>query len=266
MIFLSSCFTGCFFAKKVWNAQNANASAVLVVDNTDEPLITMDLPREDTDAAVFIENITIPSALIDKEFGGKLKKAYESGEMVNVVLDWREAVPHPDNRVEYEIWTSSNDECGPKCDMLMDFVKEFRGAAQILEHGGYTQFTPHYITWYCPQAFILSKQCRSQCINHGRYCAPDPEQDFTIGYNGKDVVIENLRQLCVFRVANESKTPWLWWDYVTDFHIRCPMKENKYNEECAGKVISSLGKHFHRFDGNSIYVVYNIHLRILLNS
>ncbi|MBA0698693.1 hypothetical protein Goari_000392, partial [Gossypium aridum] len=120
-------------------------------------------------------------------------------------------------------------------------VKDFKGAAQILEKGGYTQFTPHYITWYCPQAFTISKQCKSQCINHGRYCAPDPEQDFSSGYEGKDVVIENLRQLCVFKVANESSKSWLWWDYVTDFQIRCPMKEKKYNKECADAVMKSLG-------------------------
>ncbi|MQL92098.1 hypothetical protein Taro_024717 [Colocasia esculenta] len=231
----------CHFAKKVWRAQNAGASAVLVVDDTEEPLITMDLPREDGEAAVFIQNITIPSALIDKSFGEQLKSAYKIGEMVTVNLDWREAVPHPDDRVEYELWTNSNDECGSKCDMIMEFLKEFKGAAQILEKGGYSQFTPHYITWYCPQSFVASKQCKSQCLNHGRYCAPDPEQDFSKGYEGKDVVTENLRQLCVFRVANESKRPWLWWDYVTDFHIRCPMKENKYNKDCADMVIKSLG-------------------------
>ncbi|PWZ25006.1 Vacuolar-sorting receptor 1 [Zea mays] len=231
----------CLFAKKVWNAQNAGASAVLVVDDKDEPLITMDLPREDDEASKYIQNITIPSALIDEKFGDQLKKAVKDGEMVNVNLDWREAVPHPDDRVEYELWTNSNDECGPKCDMLMNFLKEFKGAAQLLEKGGYSQFTPHYITWYCPQAFVISKQCKSQCINHGRYCAPDPEQDFSIGYEGKDVVVENLRQLCVFKVANENKKPWVWWDYVTDFHIRCPMKEKKYNKKCAETVIKSLG-------------------------
>ncbi|KAI8532667.1 hypothetical protein RHMOL_Rhmol11G0231300 [Rhododendron molle] len=231
----------CFFALKVWNAQNAGASAVLVADNIEEALITMDTPEEDRQSAKYIENITIPSALIEKSFGEKLKKALNSGEMVNVNLDWREAVPHPDDRVEYELWTNSNDECGFKCDMLMEFVKDFKGAAQILEKGGYTQFTPHYITWYCPQAFTISKQCKSQCINHGRYCAPDPEQDFSRGYEGKDVVLENLRQLCVFRVANESKKPWVWWDYVTDFQIRCPMKEKKYNKDCAENVIKSLG-------------------------
>ncbi|GJM84346.1 hypothetical protein PR202_ga00006 [Eleusine coracana subsp. coracana] len=127
----------CLFAKKVWNAQNAGASAVLVVDDKDEPLITMDLPREDDEAAKYIQNITIPSALIDKKFGEQLKKAVKDGDMVNVNLDWREAVPHPDDRVEYELWTNSNDECGPKCDMLMNFLKEFKGAAQLLEKGGY---------------------------------------------------------------------------------------------------------------------------------
>uniref|UniRef100_A0A5B7B1A7 Putative Vaculolar sorting receptor 3 isoform 1 n=2 Tax=Davidia involucrata TaxID=16924 RepID=A0A5B7B1A7_DAVIN len=231
----------CFFALKVWNAQKAGASAVLVADEIEEALITMDTPEEDSSSAKYIENITIPSALIGKSFGEKLKKSTSGGEMVNVNLDWREAVPHPDDRVEYQLWTNSNDECGIKCDMLMEFVKDFKGAAQILEKGGYTQFTPHYITWYCPQAFTISKQCKSQCINHGRYCAPDPEQDFSTGYEGKDVVLENLRQLCVFRVANETKKPWIWWDYVTDFQIRCPMKEKKYNKECADSVIRSLG-------------------------
>ncbi|KAG5005207.1 hypothetical protein JHK82_029235 [Glycine max] len=231
----------CFFALKVWNAQKAGASAVLVSDDIEEKLITMDTPEEDGSSAKYIENITIPSALIEKSFGEKLKVAISNGDMVNVNLDWREAVPHPDDRVEYELWTNSNDECGVKCDMLMEFVKDFKGAAQILEKGGYTQFTPHYITWYCPQAFTLSKQCKSQCINHGRYCAPDPEQDFSTGYDGKDVVIENLRQLCVFKVANETKKPWVWWDYVTDFQIRCPMKEKKYNKKCADAVIESLG-------------------------
>ncbi|CAI0472027.1 unnamed protein product [Linum tenue] len=195
----------CFFALKVWNVQKAGASAVLVADDIDEALITMDTPQEDG-------------------FSDILKKSLSNGDMVNVNLDWREAVPHPDDRVEYELWTNSNDECGVKCDMLMEFVKDFKGPAQILERGGYTQFTPHYITWYCPQAFTLSRQCKSQCINHGRYCAPDPEQDFSIGYE-----------------ANETHRPWTWWDYVTDFQIRCPMKEKKYNKECSDSVIRSLG-------------------------
>ncbi|KAK1265386.1 Vacuolar-sorting receptor 1 [Acorus gramineus] len=238
----------CYFTQKAWNAQNAGVAAILVADYKIEPLITMDTPAEENTSAEYLQNITIPSALISKTTGDSLKKALSNGDMVNVNLDWRESLPHPDERVEYEFWTNSNDECGPKCDMQIDFVKSFKGAAQILEQKGYTQFTPHYITWYCPEAFILSKQCKSQCINHGRYCAPDPEQDFSKGYDGKDVVVQNLRQVCLYRVANESNKPWLWWDYVTDFAIRCPMKEKKYTKECANQVIESLGLDIKKID------------------
>lgn len=213
-----------------------------MADNRDEPLITMDSPQESGDADGYIEKIGIPSALIEKSVGDTLKSALKKGgDEVVVELDWRESMPHPDQRVEYELWTNSNDECGTRCNEQMNFVKNFKGHAQILERGGYTLFTPHYITWYCPQAFILTRQCKSQCINRGRYCAPDPEQDFGEGYEGKDVVFENLRQLCVHRVANESKRSWVWWDYVTDFHIRCSMKEKRYSKDCAEDVMRTLG-------------------------
>lgn len=231
----------CYFTTKAWNAQNAGAAAIIVVDDKEEPLITMDMPEEDSGRGDYLPNISIPSALINQSFGDSLKKSLQNGDMINVNLDWRESLPHPDDRVEYEFWTNSNDECGPKCDGQIEFVKSFKGVAQIMEKKGYTQFTPHYITWYCPEVFTLSKQCKSQCINHGRYCAPDPEQDFSIGYDGKDVVIQNLRQVCLFKVANESGKPWLWWDYVSDFSIRCPMKDKKYTKECAEEVIKSLG-------------------------
>jgi hypothetical protein len=226
----------------VYNAQQAGAAAVLVADSRTESLITMDSPEENPSTAKEVENINIPSALITKDFGDKLKSAIEHEELVNMKLDWRESLPHPDERVEYEFWTNSNDECGPKCDAQIEFVRSFKGVAQILERGQYTLFTPHYITWYCPKAFVESKQCKSQCINNGRYCAPDPEQDFNIGYDGKQVVTENLRQLCVFKVATQLTIPrpWVWWDYVTDFQIRCPMKEKKYGPECAEQVITSL--------------------------
>ncbi|THG09372.1 hypothetical protein TEA_013788 [Camellia sinensis var. sinensis] len=231
----------CYFAKKVWNGQQAGAAAVLVADSVNEPLITMDSPEESSEADGYIEKIEIPSALIERAFGESLKAALKKGdEGVVIKLDWSESMPHPDERVEYELWTNSNDECGIRCDEQMNFVKDFKGHAQILEKGGFAQFTPHYITWYCPRPFVLSSQCKSQCINHGRYCAPDPEQDFGVGYQGKDVVYENLRQLCVHRVANETNRSWVWWDYVTDFHIRCSMKKKRYSKECAEDVMKSL--------------------------
>ncbi|KAL2465867.1 Vacuolar-sorting receptor 4 [Abeliophyllum distichum] len=58
----------CFFALKVWNAQNAGAAAVLVADDVEEALITMDSPEEDSASAKYIANITIPSATDREKF------------------------------------------------------------------------------------------------------------------------------------------------------------------------------------------------------
>lgn len=234
-----------YFALKERNAQQAGAAAVLVADSIDEPLITMDSPEESSDAEGFIDKLEIPSLLIEHAFGNSIKDALKKGNEVVVKIDWSESMPNPDGRVEYELWTNSNDECGIRCKEQMDFMKDFEGHAQILEKGGYTLFTPHYITWYCPEPFLHSSQCKSQCINRGRYCAPDPEGDFGEGYEGKDVVYENLRQLCVHSVAKTLNRSWVWWDYVTDFHIRCSMKEKKYSRSCAEDVLKSLSKFYY---------------------
>lgn len=226
----------------MWYAQLAGASAVLVADDKDESLITMDAPEDDPDTAKYLQDITIPSALVEKSVADKMKKALEKRQMVTVSMDWREALPHPDDRVEYEFWTNSNDECGAKCDVQAEFINNFKGYAITLEQGKYTLFTPHYITWYCPQSYLDSQQCKSQCINNGRYCAPDPEGDFDRGYEGRDVVLENLRELCVFKVGTEAQKPWIWWEYVTDFKKRCRMADNNYNPACAKTVMESLGE------------------------
>ena len=92
----------CYFTLKAWNAQNGGAAAILVAGNKVEPLITMDTPEEYNAVAEYVENITIPSTLIRKSLGDRIKKALFSGEMVNLNLDWTEPLPHPDERVEYE--------------------------------------------------------------------------------------------------------------------------------------------------------------------
>lgn len=230
----------CIFALKAWRAQQAGAVAILIADDLDEPLITMDVPEETPASAKNVQDISIPSALITKSLGDSIKEALRTWDHVDINLQWGEPLLRPDKLVEYEFWTNSDFECGPTCDSQLEFINNFKGAAQILEQKGYTRFTPHYITWHCPEAFLLSKHCKSQCINHGRYCAPDFEHYPNGVYDGKDIIIQNLQQTCLFKVANEGGKPWLWWDYVTDFAIHCKWID-KYTKECADKVIRSLG-------------------------
>jgi hypothetical protein len=115
-------------------------------------------------------------------------------------------------------------------------------ASFFTPQNGWTAFTPHYIVWVCPAVYRDSKECTSQCIHHGRYCAPDPDGSLEEGYTGAEVVQENLRQLCLFKLANASGVPWLWWDYVTRFDAKCTMSSDAYGQECAEAVFQEINK------------------------
>jgi len=112
--------------------------------------------------------------------------------------------------------------------------------AKDFQENKWVRFTPHYLVWVCPDSYSKSSECKSQCIRQGRYCTPDPDGDLAKGYSGRDIVQENLRQLCVFRLANDTGKPWLWWDYITRFGAECSMHDNKYNEQCAEKIFSEI--------------------------
>ena len=238
----------CKFTLKAWHAQLAKAQAVVIV-NYENRLTTMD-KAEDDETETYIQNLTIPAGFISKDDGDTLKALLTKGNsglyssfsdlQLPVILSWEDILPRQEV-VKWEFWTNSNDACGSSCDAQKAFIKSFAGVAKELDQQSVTQFEPHYLIWVCPPQYKDSEQCTKQCIYDGRYCCPDPEDDMSTGYDGKDVILENLRQLCVFSMANATGKPWLWWDYTTQFGEKCKMSENKYNGNCAEEVFLSLG-------------------------
>ena len=231
----------CAFTEKVMNGQKAGADAVIIVDDRDEPLLTPDAANDEGTGS-YVDNITIPAALARKVDGSKFEAEIARNERVMGTMDWHDVLPHPDERVEWELWAETNDECGHTCQQQNAFMRDFKPIAKSLEQGGYTQFTPHYITWQCIDNPPTTEACKAQCINVGRYCAPDPDADIHAGYSGADIVIDNLRALCAFDVANKSNAPWMWWDYVSDFSDECTMGNGKFAmRSCAEKVAKNIG-------------------------
>jgi PA domain len=234
----------CKFAQKVYNAQQAGARGVVVV-NYEDKLTTMEAPDEDDEVSYrYLQNISIPATFIAKSSGEALKSLIKSSgaaSKVYVSLDWTDALPKQ-KQVEWEFWTNSNDQCGPICDVQRDFIKAFVPIAKEFDGAGWTIFSPHYIVWTCPGSYKESAECQSQCIHHGRYCAPDPDGSIKEGYSGAEVVQENLRQLCLYKLANATGKPYLWWDYVTLFADKCTMDSKAYGQTCAEEVFNQLNK------------------------
>lgn len=183
----------------------------------------------------------VPATFITRSSGDALKGLLRDQGAAYVTMDWTDALPRQ-VQVDVEFWTNSNDQCGPICDVQSEFIKQFDPVAREFDQAGWTRFTPHYIVWVCPEAYRDSAECKSQCIRHGRYCAPDPDGSIQEGYSGSEVVQENLRQLCVFELGNASGRPWVWWDYVTRFAARCSMDTEAYGEKCAEEVFEELNQ------------------------
>ena len=244
---------GCFFVTKALNAQSAGADALIVVDDRDEPLITMTHPEEevgeeDSEAAALrlelVHQIRIPTALVARDVGERLRSALVDGdEDVILELSWRESIANPDGRVEWELWTTSNDGCGPSCDEQALFKRDVAAIAATLDEEGFTRFAPHFKTRPCvvsgsPAAAPASAECDRQCIHGGRYCAlTSPKEG---AYTGSDVVSEDKRQLCLYDFLASRDKRSVWWEYASAFAEQCTMREGSFGLECSMDLIRKL--------------------------
>jgi hypothetical protein len=77
------------------------ADAVVIVNNIEGN----SLPVMADDGSA--DDLFIPSVLVTQSVGTSMKLSINAGEAVVVVIQWE--IPHPDNRVEFGLWTSSFD-------------------------------------------------------------------------------------------------------------------------------------------------------------
>lgn len=148
--------------------------------------------------------------LIGKESGKILKDfAVTSDSKATLSAEFTLANPH--NYSDVELWYSSNNV------LALDFIKEFDKYRH--EMGSYINFTPRFVTWRCATCAQDFKQ--DECFGNGKYCAPNHNKAANSFVQGKNIILEDLRQICLHKkLVNEGNEP-LWWDYVKYVHQEC---------------------------------------------
>lgn len=226
---------GCHFVDKVRNAQRARASAVVIYNTGDND---EDLPVLADDGAG--GDIRIPSLIIHHGDAQDLIGLVKTDLKTIVSLTWD--VPHPDDRVEFSLWFSSR-----MAPLLQTFVDRFRPV--VLALGESVKFTPYYdvhlgSTWGCAKGNAAKPtHCPQLCVYDEKYCAFDPEQNNTVGLDGKDVIEEAVRQLCVYEHAEATNNSVLFWDYLAAFNTQCSVADataEQFNRECSEGVQKTL--------------------------
>lgn len=214
----------CTFVTKVRHAQAVGASAAIIIDNVEEYI----LPIMNTDGTG--SDISIPSVLIRKSAGAKIREFMKF--KVTATMEWN--LPHPDGRVEWDLWTSSDDNGSEQ------FKRQFQRVTESL--GSHAKMTPHYFFIEMGCIGDQSLECTESCTHGGRYCAVDPEQDLSTGLTGAMVVEENLRQMCLWRTQVENRTddPKVWFDYVVKYLDDCHTPKT-WGEACSHGILTQLG-------------------------
>ena len=102
-------------------------------------------------------------------------------------------------------------------------------------------FTPIYVvhpsTFLNEDNFINSKDC----ISKGKYCYFPKET--TIIKDGKQIILENLRQKCIYNISMKNKNINNYFNYLRTFYTQCIIKEKipDFNDKCAKNSLSYLG-------------------------
>lgn len=216
----------CSFVVKARHAQSIGAQALIIIDNTNEDVSKIVMIDDGTAG-----NIYIPTMMISKSDGERLKDFIDSNPRKHVKIQLSFQIPNPDNKVEYEIWMS------PESHDLQLFLEKFAKHGKALDP--VTTFTPHYGVWYSVERQREGfKTKHKDCLGAGRYCAFDP--DYQGVKNGADIMKEALRQLCVHGKINQAdnnpKFKTLWWDYVEKYH-KCKLLD----EECSRNIVKKIG-------------------------
>mmetsp|Transcript_6975 Transcript_6975/g.12761 ORF Transcript_6975/g.12761 Transcript_6975/m.12761 type:complete len:459 (+) Transcript_6975:2211-3587(+) len=205
---------GCPFSVKVSNAQNIGAKAVIIADNRDEEVETLTL--NESGAA----NVSIPCMMISKE-DAKLLKSFINESVITLKLYFN--LPKAFEVVHYDLWLSSSSK------RSIEFVQEFAVKGRKFKRDSVV-FTPKYVTWHCLQCSIYDYiNNEPNCLSGGRYCAPDPDLQGPL--NGRDVLMEDLREICVFNQSLDKNNKYgLWYDYMTALNSTCT---NGIGEACS---------------------------------
>jgi len=249
----------CSFTTKVKVAYKKGAHAVIIVDREDSDLTAESLKHIIVGDDGYGDSIHIPSVLISKEQGGKLIEAAKKGEVI-IQLSWNVPANHI---VEVDLWMSSGST------ESQQFLKKFASRRKALNE--VMSFTPHYAVFSMPSSdpSVYQDLCSDTT---GQYCAEDPDSSGEV--TGKQVLEENVRQLCIHDLTKVAQTVRQeaadkayetadkkgnirgkqtgvlfaepYWNYVEKLPDSCPVaggasEDSKFGYACSKKLMEELG-------------------------
>jgi hypothetical protein len=85
--------------------------------------------------------------------------------------------------------------------------------------------------------------CGNQCVNNELYCSIDPDGDMSKGASGADIVMETVRQMCLWEQISNTSTfatnhGQPFWQYANAVVMTC---NATFSQQCSEALMRSMG-------------------------
>lgn len=211
----------CSFVTKVKAARKKGAHAVIIVDNEESNLSAHEIQKTIVGNDGWGDSIDIPSILVAKEDGNPLIEAAKNlNQEVIIELAWDIPTNHV---VTLDLWMSSASR------ESQHFLQDFSAKRKLLNEK--VKFVPHYHVFSMTQP-----DYNDLCLDSkAELCAEDPDASGPV--TGKDVLEEDVRQLCIHELTKVSREDRVqnpmgthkveyaekYWNYVEQLPDACPL-------------------------------------------
>lgn len=229
----------CSFVTKARNAQKIGAKALIIINNKEEDINDVYMMDDGTG-----KDINIPTLLISKEDGDKLKKFFKENnfeEKTKISLTFE--ISRSDD-VNFEIiFSSTNLEIYELLFNLKPYLNEFNKDKFHFYPVYYTQADPNWKPHFLLKPGEEQKKIDNpDCFGNGHFCYFFDFEAAALGViNGRQVILEDLRQICIFKERNDI-TISEYIDYMKSFYDTClNVNEPDFSEKCSISAMKKIG-------------------------
>ena len=220
----------CSFVQKARNAQKAGYSMILVVNNIQTNIKNVIMADDGSG-----NDIHIPIAMISLDDGTKLINYIQNNNSANntiiVEINFLKTKEEYQN-IEVKFFFSSSE---------LRAYELFKSLTQYIDKfTGQVNFIPIYVVHKAPSYNEENPIRVVNCVSKGKYCYFPKET--TITKDGQAIIMEDLRQKCLYDITKKNNNINGFFNYVNNFHSQCLIKDKniKFNENCAKFVLKSL--------------------------